>query len=352
MGKYHFNSEVKIGNKIISNDSPCFIIAEAGVNHNGDFNNAIKLIDIAEGAGVDAVKFQHFDSDELILKDVEMASYQKVNTESSDSQYEMLKKLELSIDELKKIKDYSESKGLIFLCTPFDYKSFVDLEKIGTEAYKISSTDFTNLNLIKSIASTNKPTILSTGMCAIPEIDTVMDFISELNRDLILLHCTTNYPTSPKEVNLSVLNLFKSRYNCLIGFSDHTEGIGASPFSIQLGATVIEKHYTIDKEMPGPDHVASLNPTELKEFVKSIRYAEEIMGSDKKIISDIELSNKARMQKCIVAKTPINKGDVFSESNLTTKRTGGKGISAIEFYNLIGKSSSKDLKPNEIVYER
>ena len=346
-----FNNQITIGHKVINENSPTFIIGEAGVNHGGDINLAKKLIDLAADAGVDAVKFQTFKADNLILKNIDKAPYQKKTTESSESQYEMLKKLEVSNEENILLKKYSESKGLIFLTTPFDEESLDSLDNLDIDAYKIASTDTTNLPFLEKVAKKSKPIILSTGMSYLSEVKKALAVIHKFNKDLVLLQCTANYPIDDKEANIAVLNTFKREFDVLLGYSDHSEGTGAAPYSIPLGAKIIEKHFTLDKEMSGPDHRASLSPNELFSLVKIIRKVDQYIGTKEKIPTDSELATRKSLQKCLVAKDKISKDDVFSLENIVAKRTGGNGISPIEYYKLAGKKASKDYAKDEIIIE-
>lgn len=347
-----FAKEIKIGNKIISDKEPVFIIAEAGVNHNGEMNIAKKLIEQAKSAGVDAVKFQSFKPDKLILKNVAKAPYQKTTTDSEENQYDMLCRLQMDIDKMQELKNYCEELGLIFLSTPFDDESLEELEEIHVDAYKIASTDTTNIPFLRRVAKKNKPIFLSTGMCNLEEIDIAVREIEKYNPKLILLQCTANYPIKDTEVNLCVIDEFKKRYLCLTGFSDHSKGVGAAPYSVPMGARVIEKHFTLDKGMIGPDHKASLQPDELKLLVNEVRKVEKYIGvQTSKQLTESEKFTKKSLQKCVVAKESIAKGDFFSEQNLTCKRTGGVGIGAIEFDCLVGKTAKREYSADDIIQE-
>ena len=344
-----FNKTISIGNSIVSDDSPTFIIAEAGVNHGGDINMAKKLIDVAAAAGADAVKFQAFRTENLILKNVEKAEYQKVTTGSVESQYEMLKKLELSKHHYTQLKAYCNQKGIIFLITPFDEGSLQELEEVGLDAYKIASTDATNLPLLRKIAATHKPLIFSTGMCYLEEISKALEEIYPVNKDVILLQCVANYPIRDEDANLNVINLYKNTFDIIVGYSDHSVGLGASLYAIPMGAKVLEKHFTLDKTMEGPDHNASLTPEELVNYIKEVRRVEKYLGKSQKEPTDAELNTRKTLQKCLVTSRNIDTGEKFTLDNIIAKRTGGIGISPLQYRNVIGKTAKRDFQANEII---
>lgn len=344
-----FKKTIQIGNFIISEDAPVFIIAEAGVNHNGEIELAKKLIDVAVECGADAVKFQSFITEELILDNVEKATYQKETTAKTESQFSMLKKLEFAVSNMKLLKAYCREKNILFLTTPFDEKSLELLDELDLEAYKISSTDTTNIGFIRRVAKKGKPVIISTGMCYMQEVETALEALSEENQEVILLQCTSNYPVKDHEVHLNVIQTFKDRFDMIVGFSDHTPSIGASPYAVSMGAKVVEKHFTLDKSMEGPDHRASLDPAELKAYITEIRRVELYLGNPSKEPTEDEKETRNRLQKCLVAAIPITDGEVFSEDNIVAKRTGGKGISAIEYNAVVGKKANRDYKKNEII---
>jgi len=344
-----FNKLLNINNKIISKDSPTFIIAEAGVNHNGNMNIAKQLIDIAFDAKVDAIKFQTFKVDNLILDSVPKAPYQQKTTKATESQMNMLKKLELTRKQNIELKKYCQDKNIIFLTTPFDEESLDEIDELDLPAYKIASTDTTNLLFLKKVAKKGKPIFLSTGMTYLSEIQMALETIYEFNKDVLLLQCTANYPIRDNEANLEVLNTFKKYFDVLVGYSDHTEGIGAAAFAIPMGAKVVEKHFTLDKSQDGPDHKASLSPKELKEFVNLVRKVDSFMGSNIKKPNLSEIETRASLQKCLVASNDIKKGEIFTENNIVGKRTGGKGISPIYYKDIIGIKVNKDFKKDEII---
>ena len=340
---------IKIQNKAIHSHAPTFIIAEAGVNHGGDMEVAKQLVDVAVEAEADAVKFQAFRTEHLILKDDEKAPYQQKTTDQAESQFDMLKKLEISLQQTAALKAYCEKKGIIFLTTPFDEQSLQELDSLDLAAYKIASTDTTNLPFLKKVAARQKPILLSTGMTFLAEITQVLHTLLPLNDQIILLQCTANYPIDDREANLNVLHTFKQHFDVLLGYSDHSVGIGASPYAVAMGAKVIEKHFTLDKTLKGPDHNASLFPEELKAFVKAIRQVEVYLGSDIKKPTLSELKTRTTLQKALVANRAIKQGELFTEDNLVAKRTGGVGISPLYFDDLVHRKAHKDFKKDEII---
>lgn len=344
-----FNKEIVIGNKTISNNTPTFIVAEAGVNHNGDMGLAKKLINTAAECGVDAVKFQSFKTKNLILDNIEKAPYQKRTTGSGETQADMLKRLEVSINDMKELKKYAESKGLIFLSTPFEEESLEELEGIGVKAYKIAATDLTNIHFLRQVATKGKPIILSAGMCYMDEVRKALEAIYPINKDLILLQCTANYPINDNEANIGIIKTFKNSFDMLVGYSDHSKGVGASPYAVAIGAKVIEKHFTLDRNMEGPDHKASLEPRELKELVQTIRRVEKYIGNGIKTPTLSEQFTRKSLQKCLVAKSDIAEGEKLTESNIIAKRTNGEGISALYYDDLIGRTAKKDYRTNDII---
>jgi N,N'-diacetyllegionaminate synthase len=320
----------------------CFIIAEAGVNHNGDINIAKKLVDLAYEAGTDAIKFQTFKAENLVTKDASKADYQKKSTKDG-TQYEMLKKLELSYDEHVILKRYCEEKGILFISTPFDFESVDLLEKLNIPLYKISSGDLTNIPLLRYIGKLNKPMIISTGMASLGEVETAVDAIKKVgNEKISLLHCTSNYPTAYNDVNLNAMTTLKNAFKLPVGYSDHTEGIEVPIAAVSMGAEIIEKHFTLDKNMEGPDHKASLNPMELKAMVSSIRNIEKALGDGIKRCNENEENTKKVARKSIVARINIRKGESITYENVTFKRPSG-GLSPVFIDEIIGKVAVKDI---------
>lgn len=325
-----------------------FVIAEAGVNHNGSLENAKKLVLAAKEAGADAVKFQTFKTENLVTVNAEKAKYQKETTDDG-SQFEMLKKLELSYVEFIEVKDFCAEQGIKFISTAFDLDSVDFLHSLGMDLWKIPSGEITNYPYLEKIAKYNHPMILSTGMASFEEIREAKDLIRKYNdNELVILHCTTAYPTELEDVNLKVMEEIKKEFNVNVGYSDHTIGIDVPIASTAMGATVIEKHFTLDKEMEGPDHRASLNPEELKAMVTSIKNVQIALGDGIKEMSEVELQNKKVARKSLVAKTDIKEGEVFTEENLTIKRPG-TGISPMKWPEVLGTKASKEYKKDELI---
>jgi len=326
-----------------------FIIAEAGVNHNGSISLAKKLIDVAVESGADAVKFQTFKAEQLVSKNAEKAEYQKETTDSKESQFQMIKKLELDLETHKELIGYCNSKNIMFLSTPFDLESIDLLNNLGLKIFKIPSGEITNLPYLQRIGQLNKKVILSTGMSDIGEIEDALDILisSGTKKDNItVLHANTMYPTPMEDVNLKAMVTIGNTFNIAYGYSDHTLGIEVPIGAVSLGATVIEKHFTLDKNMDGPDHKASLEPNELKEMVKAIRNIELALGNGIKKPSKSEIPNIEIARKSIVAKTSIKIGEAFSEKNITVKRPAG-GISPMRWNETIGKKAVKDFEIDE-----
>ncbi|MYM60763.1 N-acetylneuraminate synthase [Vibrio sp. OCN044] len=344
-----FNKEIFIGDKVISTSSATFVIAEAGVNHGGDMAVAKKLIDLASESGADAVKFQTFSADDLILDNVEKAPYQKKTTAVSESQMDMLRKLEVTKEQNVELKSYSQEKGIIFLTTPFDENSLEQIDSLDLLAYKVASTDTTNLPFLKKIAKKGKPIFLSTGMTYLSEIELALRTIYKFNQNVVLLQCTANYPIRDEEANLKVIDTFKENFDVLVGYSDHSVGVGAAPFAIPMGAKVVEKHFTLDKSLEGPDHEASLSPEELKDFVSLVRRVDSYMGTAVKTPNLSETRTRASLQKCLVAACDIKQGDLFTEENIVAKRTGGIGISPIYSIDILGQIATRDFNTNDII---
>lgn len=346
-----FNKHFKVSSKIISENAPVFIIAEAGVNHNGDINKAKELIDVAAMAGADAVKFQAFKTENLILRDVEKAPYQQKTTDLKESQFEMLKSLEITKIQNKELVEYCNNKNIIFLSTPFDEDSIDELLELDLPAFKVASTDTTNLPFLKKLALTGKPLFLSTGMSYLAEIEMALEEIYPYNKNVVLLQCTANYPIADEEANLNVINEYKSSFDIIVGYSDHSVGLGAALYSIPMGVKVVEKHFTLNAGEKGPDHKASLTPNELVEFVKEVRKVEKYMGGSVKMPSFAETKTRKSLQKCLVAKKEILKGEMITLDNIVAKRTGGIGISPIYYKDLLNKASNNNYKINDIIDE-
>ena len=328
-----------------------FIIAEAGVNHNGSIELAYKLIDAAIESGANAVKFQTFQTENFVIRDTEKAEYQKQNDNSNESQFDMLKKLELSVDDHKNLIDHCNIKGITFLSSPFDIESINLLIELNLKIFKIPSGEITNLPYLRHIGSFNKEVILSTGMSNLKEIGEALKILINAGTSkekITVLHANTMYPTPMKDVNLMAMQTIRDKFDVSVGYSDHTLGIEVDIAAVALGATVIEKHFTLDKNMDGPDHVASLDASELKSMVAAIRNIELALGSKVKDLTDSEKPNIEIARKSIVAKTKIKKSEVFSNENLTTKRPGS-GISPMKWDSIIGKFAKRDYNLDDLL---
>lgn len=328
------------------------IIAEAGVNHNGDIELAKKLVDFAFEAGVDYVKFQTFKAENLVSKSAQKAAYQKESTEKSESQFVMLKKLELTDANHFELLEYCQSKPIQFLSTAFDLESIDFLVKLGIKIGKIPSGEITNLPYLRKVANSFESVILSTGMANLIEVEAALNIILSAGmrkENVTVLHCNTEYPTPMNDVNLLAMNQLKEKFGVKVGYSDHTLGIEVPIAAVALGAKIIEKHFTIDKTLPGPDHKASLEPTELKAMVLAIRNIEKAMeGSGIKVTTTSEAKNKIVARKSILAGLNIKKGEVFSENNITVKRPGA-GLSPMLWDDVIGKIAKKDFEIDEYI---
>ena len=340
--------KIKIGNKWAGDEEPCFIIAEAGVNHNGSLELAKKLVDIAVKSGVDAVKFQTFKAGEVTTINADIAAYAKKNIGKKLKQIDLIKKVELKYDDFKILKKYCDKKDIIFLSTPHSFDAIDFLEDL-VPAYKFGSGDLTNTPALKHAAKKNKPIILGTGMSTIQEVKKAIKTIKkEGNDEIIALHCTTNYPCPIWEVNLKAMSTMKKELGCLVGYSDHTLGLLVPTIAVAMGACVLEKHFTIDRNLPGPDHKASLEPNELKKMVKEIRDTEKALGSYHKEPTNTEKKVMKLVRKSMVAKKDIKKGTIIAQDMLTVKRPG-TGISPVDIDNIIGKKTKQDISKNEIL---
>jgi len=325
-----------------------YIIAEAGVNHNGSFELACRLVDAAKNAGADCIKFQTFKSENLVSRSAQKADYQKAMT-GKGTQIDMLKKLELSFDDFLKLKSYCDKKGICFLSTPFDFESIVFLNSIDMPFWKIPSGEITNYPYLVALARTGKPVVMSTGMSDLGEIEAAIIVLKQNGtREIKLLHCNTEYPTPYEDVNLRAMETMRSVFNLEVGYSDHTNGIVVPVAAVALGATIIEKHFTLDRNLEGPDHKASLEPDELTQMVKSIRLVESSLGSGIKKPSPSEEKNKTIARKSIVAKKAIKSGEILTEENITVKRPGN-GISPMQWNEIIGSKAVRDFNEDELI---
>jgi len=334
---------IQVGNKLIGPGQPVFVIAEAGVNHNGDLKLARALIDVAVEASADAVKFQTFRADRLATPDAPKAEYQLRTTGNEESQFEMLRRLELSADAHRELQSYCEERGMIFLSTPFDEEAVDLLDELGVPAFKISSGDLTNSPLLEHVARKGKPVILSTGMSELSEL---IEAVSVLNtagcETPILLHCVSNYPADPAEANLRAMQTMRSAFDVPVGFSDHTEGIDISLAAVALGACVIEKHFTLDRTLPGPDHRASLEPAELRELVRSIRRVETALGSGRKVPTATEVETAKVARRSLVAARDIPAGTIL-EREMVVMRRPGTGMLPAMLDTLLGRQAIRDI---------
>ncbi|AOV08504.1 N-acetylneuraminate synthase [Sporosarcina ureilytica] len=354
-----------------------YIIAEAGVNHNGSFEMAKQLIEAAKKSGVDAVKFQTFKTENLVTPDAQQANYQVNNLGGATSQFEMLKKLELSYEEFIELKRYCDTLEIEFLSTPFDFES-VDflLDDIGMSTFKIPSGELTNSPFIHYIATKRKPMIISTGMATMDDIHEALSFLAYglafpnqlvnlekvqafyhtdeakllLREYVTVLHCTTEYPAPFETINLTAINQMKNELQLPIGFSDHSEGITVPIAAVALGAVVLEKHITLNRQLPGPDHRASLEPKELEQMVNGIRVIEQSLGTGIKKPTTIEFENRQAARKSVVAKVPIAIGETITENHLVIKRPGN-GMPPYTYWSLIGKTAKKSYETDELLDE-
>ena len=324
------------------------IIAEAGVNHNGSLELAKRLVDTAKECGADIVKFQTAKISSLVSKIAPMAEYQKKNIGKEESQKDMLSKLLLPFDDYKILADYCKSVGIKFLSTPFDAESIEFLDPL-LDIWKIPSGEITNYPYLVKIAKTGKDIILSTGMCMMREVEDAVKVLQDNGSGKItILHCTTNYPTPMEDVNLKAMLTLKERFGCDVGYSDHTRGIEVPIAAAALGATVLEKHFTLDRNMEGPDHKASLEPDELREMVRAVRNIEMALGTGEKEPTEAELKNRLVARKSIIAARDIKKGELLTEDNLTTKRPGN-GISPMKWNEVIGTGAIRDFGEDELI---
>lgn len=327
------------------------IIAEAGVNHNGSLQTALKMVDAAADANVDYIKFQTFKAERLVTAESRTASYQKNNCDA-DSQLEMLRRLELGFDDFRTIHDYCAERNIGFLSTPFDAESIAFLASLDMDFFKVPSGEITNLPYLRMVAATGIPPVISTGMSTVAEIEAALEvfFMAGHSRDgIILLHCNTEYPTPFSDVNLRAMRNMAETFGVPAGYSDHTPGIEIPIAATALGACLIEKHFTLDRSMPGPDHVASLQPDELAAMVSAIHNVAAALGSPLKRVSDSERKNIPVARKSIVAASEINAGELFSEKNLTVKRPGS-GISPMRWDEIIGRPAPAHFAPDEPIF--
>lgn len=325
------------------------IIAEAGVNYNGKLDLAYEMVDKAKEAGADIVKFQTGVPEKVMSRYAEKAEYQKKTTGSGESQLDMVRKLMLKFEDFAPLKKYCEDKGIVFLSTPFDLSSIDFLNELGCEMWKIPSGEVTNLPYLMRVAKTGKKIIMSTGMCTLDEVGDAVNALKKHGaEEITLLHCTTEYPAPIKDVNLRAMLTLKETFNCQVGYSDHTPGIEIPIAAVAMGAKVIEKHFTLDRNMEGPDHKASLEPDELNAMVRAIRNVELAIGTGIKEPSGSEKKNMSIARKSIIALRDIKKGELFTEENITTKRPGS-GISPMHWFDVLGTPAVRDFGEDELI---
>ena len=325
------------------------IIAEAGINHNGQLRKALRMVDVAKNSGADAIKFQIFNAEDVVTPDAKLSNYAIKNMKTKNKQLKVIKKYQLSYHQHLKLMDYCKYKKIEYLCSAFDNNSLIFLKKNKIKEFKIPSGEITNYPYLKLLGSFNKKIILSTGMSTISEIKKAINILISggcKKSNISLLHCNTDYPTKPSDLNLLAIKKLKKIFKMKIGLSDHSLGVEASVAAVALGAKIIEKHFTLSRKMRGPDHIASLEPSELNNLVFSIRNIEKALGKNQKIVTKSEKKNIKIVRKSIVAKKNIFKGEKFTEDNLTTKRPGD-GISAIKWNKIIGKKSKKNYLINK-----
>lgn len=343
------NKEISIGKRRVGSNYPCFIIAEAGVNHNGSLEMALQLVDAAVDARADAVKFQTFIAEKIVTPNASKADYQKETTGYNESQLDMLKKLELSFDDIRKIKNYCENRGIIFLSTPFDDESVDFLNEIGVLAFKIASGDITNHPFLEKIARKGKPIIISTGMCYLSEVDEAVRVLQNAGCDqMALLHCVSIYPADSFDVNLKAMQTMAAAFKVPIGYSDHTMGIEIGVAAAALGACILEKHFTLDKNLPGPDHRASLEPSELNALIRAIRTVEVALGHGRKEPVEKEVNNKISGRRSIVIARDLSAGERLTNKMIVFKRPG-TGLPPSMVNYVIGRNIKVDIHAGTIL---
>lgn len=325
------------------------IIAEAGVNHNGSLVAAKKMVLAAKEAGADYVKFQTFLPEKLVSKHAKKADYQKQTTKQGESQLEMLQKLTLTQEEFLELKEYCQKHGIGFLSTPFDLESIHFLDKLDMDFWKLPSGEVTNMPYLLEIGKTGKPVVMSTGMCELEEVAAAVECLRKAGtKEISLLHCNTEYPTPMEDVNLRAMQTMGHDFCLPVGYSDHTLGIEVPIAAAAMGACILEKHFTLDRTLEGPDHLASLEPKELKAMVEAVRNVEQAMGNGRKMPSESEEKNREAARKSIVAKKRIRKGEIFNEENLTVKRPGN-GLSPMKWFEVLGQRAGRDFEEDELI---
>ncbi|MEO9873141.1 N-acetylneuraminate synthase [Ekhidna sp.] len=337
---------IRIGDKLIGKGQPAFIIAEAGVNHNGDVALALNLIKEAKKAGADCVKFQTFKADRIVTQTSPKASYQLKTTDKDESQFDMLKQLELSLEDYDLILQECERQNILFLSTPYNEEDADFLNNLGVKAFKVASGQFVEYPFLKYLASFGKPLILSTGMCTEEEVIQTMEFLRGVDSEIILLQCTTNYPSLIEDSNINAMVSMGRNLNVTIGYSDHVTNNYACFSAVALGARVIEKHFTLDTSMPGPDHSSSLNPEQFKELVEGVRQVEKSLGLETKSPTEAEKKNTYGMRRSMIVNKDLRKGHTLGEDDIGFKRPMN-GLSPTKYYEVIGKELACDIKTDE-----
>lgn len=341
------NKTIEIAGRLIGEGCPCFIIAEAGVNHNGDLDLALRLVDAAKDAGADAVKFQTFNTDLLVTQSAPKAAYQVSRTGNTETQYEMLKRLELDHQAHNRLAMHCQARGIVFLSTPFDEQSADFLAELGVPAFKIGSGEITNLPFLSHVASHKKPLIVSTGMSSLGEVETAAQTIFQAgNHSLSLLHCVSNYPADAADVNLRAMQTISLAFGVPVGYSDHTAGIAVALAAVALGACILEKHFTLDRSLPGPDHQASIEPGEFASLVQGIRTVEAALGNGQKHPADSESNTSAVARRSLVAAIDIPVGSVLTREMIAIKRPGTGLPPAILPY-LLGRAARRHIPANQ-----
>ena len=341
--------QIDISGRLIGDDSPCFIIAEAGVNHNGDLDLAKRLVEAAYDGGADAVKFQTFTASTLAIEDAPKADYQFETTSSTETQFQMLKRLELTESMHAELMAYSNEIGILFMSSPFDESSSDLLSELGVEVFKIPSGEITNLPLLDHVARKHKPMIVSTGMSYLSEVETAVRTIESVgNERIILLHCVSNYPADPSDINLAAMNTLREAFNTIVGYSDHTQGIQITLASVALGAKVIEKHITMDRNLPGPAHRSSLEPAEFGHMVNSIRSVEKALGDGRKEPAASEMSTASVARKSLMSAKNLSMGSVMTANMMVTRRPG-TGLSPSLMGLIVGRKVKTDIAAHTIL---
>lgn len=340
---------VVIGNRAVGGEAPCFIIAEAGVNHNGDPALARRLVEQARACGADAVKFQTFTTESVIIAEAPKADYQRQTTDASESQLEMLRKLQLSHRDFREIKEHADRVGVLFFSTPHDTRDIDFLVSVGAPLIKVPSMDIVNLPLLEEVGCRKVPVVLSTGMATLSETERALETLRQAGcPSIILLHCVTNYPIKDEEANLRVMDTLALAFDCIVGFSDHTVGTAVAVAAVARGAKVIEKHFTLDCAMAGPDHAASLDPAQFAQMVTDIRRVEQALGSEVKRPLPVELANRKAMRRSLVAGADLPAGTVLAREHVTLKRPG-TGLGAELLPYLLGRTVKRMVPKDSLI---